>query len=109
MKSRFYILPAITLALLLAIAVVAQPPDSSSSNSSEARGEASEVNRLPSSKRMSDFSPYVDHDGKISLPKDFRGKWVHLGNWAVAKESGKPVHEMHNVYTPSHRPSGRFL
>ena len=24
---------------------------------------------------------------------------MHLGNWAVAKESGKPVHEMHNVYT----------
>jgi len=45
------------------------------------------------------FSPYVDADGKISLPEGYKQKWTHLGSWAVAKETGETIHEMHDVYT----------
>ena len=45
------------------------------------------------------FSPYVDKDGNISLPKGYRQNWTHLGSWAVAKKRGQAIHEMHNVYT----------
>ena len=46
-----------------------------------------------------DFSPYVDQDGKISLPAGYKQKWAHLGSWAVAKKEGETIHEMHDVYT----------
>jgi hypothetical protein len=46
-----------------------------------------------------EFSPYVDKDGEISLPKDYKQKWTHLGSWAVARKEGETVHEMHDVYT----------
>ncbi len=46
-----------------------------------------------------EFSPYVDKDGKISLPKGYKQKWAHLGGWAVAKKRGETIHEMHSVYT----------
>jgi hypothetical protein len=45
------------------------------------------------------FSPYVDTNGKISLPTGYKQKWTHLGSWAVAKNAGESVHEMHDVYT----------
>jgi hypothetical protein len=45
------------------------------------------------------FSPFVDKDGTISLPENYKQKWTHLGSWAVAKEEGATVHEMHDVYT----------
>jgi hypothetical protein len=54
-----------------------------------------------SSKAEDRFSPYVDKDGKISLPTGYRQKWAHLGSWAVAKKKGETIHEMHDVYTPS--------
>jgi hypothetical protein len=38
------------------------------------------------------FSLYVDSSGGITLPKDFRGKWTHLGTWALADS-------FHDVYT----------
>jgi hypothetical protein len=46
----------------------------------------------------SDFSPYVTKKGGISLPADYREKFIHLGSWAVAKKPNQPVHELHNVY-----------
>ena len=46
----------------------------------------------------SDFSPYVTKEGGISLPADYREKFLHLGTWAVAKKPDMPVIEMHNVY-----------
>jgi cytochrome c len=60
-----------------------------------------------------DFSPYVTKDGSISLPADYREKFLHLGTWAVATKPGKPVDELHNVYTrpediEAYRKDGRF-
>ena len=48
-----------------------------------------------------EFSPYVDKDGEISLPKGYRQNWAHLGSWAVARKRGSDVVEMHDVYTPA--------
>ncbi len=46
------------------------------------------------------FSEYVDENGDISLPKDFRRNWVNVGNWAAAKKQGEDIHEFHDVYVP---------
>ena len=54
----------------------------------------------PPATKADDFSPYVTKEGGISLPADYREKFLHLGTWAVAKKPGTPVVEMHNVYAP---------
>jgi hypothetical protein len=62
--------------------------------------EPAEVTAQPEPTTTDDsFSPYVDKAGKISLPSDYKVKWPHIGSWAVAKKEGKPIHEMHDVYT----------
>ena len=38
---------------------------------------------------QSAFSPYVDPEGRISLPREVRRHWVHLGSY-VASEAGAP-------------------
>ncbi len=42
------------------------------------------------------FSPYVDSEGNITRPTEFREKWTYLGSW-VHPEDMKSG--MHNVYT----------
>jgi hypothetical protein len=59
------------------------------------------------------FSPYVTKDGGISLPTDYREKFLHLGTYAVATKPDKPVHELHTVYTrpediQAYRKDGKF-
>ncbi len=44
------------------------------------------------------FSPYVDAQGKISLPKDYRAKFTYLGSWAVPVEKS-PGQGFHDVFT----------
>ncbi len=59
-----------------------------------------EANELKNTKTPdADFSPYVDKEGKITLPKGYKQKWSHLGSWAVAKKPGETIHELHGVYT----------
>src|SRR6516162_1046987 len=63
--------------------------------------------------KADDFSPYVTKEGSISLPADYREKFLHLGTWAVAKKPDQPVHEMHNVYARpedvhAYRRDGKF-
>jgi hypothetical protein len=41
---------------------------------------------------------YVDKDGTIHLPEDYRLKWVHLGSWYVEGQKGG-AGEVHDVYT----------
>jgi cytochrome P460 len=43
------------------------------------------------------FSPYVDEKGGISLPKDFRDNWTHLGAWASPDNTAKGF--FHDVFT----------
>ena len=63
--------------------------------------------RLTTSRRT------LPKDGGISLPADYREKFLHLGTWAVAKKPDTPVAEMHNVYAQSediqaYRRHGKF-
>jgi cytochrome c len=51
----------------------------------------------PPASKADSFSPYVTKDGGISLPVDYREKFVHLGTYAVATKADQPVDEMHNV------------
>src|SRR5262245_55030789 len=52
----------------------------------------------PPAPKADEFSQYVAKDGGISLPADYREKFLHLGTYAVATKPDKPVDEMHNVY-----------
>lgn len=45
-----------------------------------------------------DFSPFVDAEGGIALPDDFRS-WPALGTWSVAAEDGSGAGELHVVHT----------
>jgi hypothetical protein len=40
---------------------------------------------------------YVDKDGAITLPEDYRLKWIHLGSWYIEDKKGGPG-EVHDVY-----------
>ena len=67
----------------------------------------------PPAPQADDFSPYVAKDGGISLPADYRDKFQHIGTWAVATKPGKPVDELHGVYTrpedvQAYRRDGKF-
>jgi cytochrome c len=48
--------------------------------------------------KPSAFSPYVDADGAIRRPKEYRDKWTHLGTYMVLNES-EAGHGLHEVYT----------
>lgn len=57
-----------------------------------------------------DFSDYVDSNGNISLPEDFRSTMVHLGSWYVP---GGDASGFHDVYTEAssvaaYRKTGTF-
>ncbi len=59
---------------------------------------------------MDKFSPYVDENGTISLPNDFRLHMVHLGSWFVAEGGASGFHD---VYTEAasakfYRENGAF-
>src|SRR5215475_6668143 len=67
----------------------------------------------PPAPKADDFSPYVTKEGGISLPTDYRDKFLHLGTWAVATKPDKPVDELHIVYTrpediEAYRKDGKF-
>jgi cytochrome c len=57
--------------------------------------------------RQTSFPPYVDGDGRISMPPDFKSQWSHLGSWVVTSEVVADPEEsklshgtgIHNVYT----------
>ena len=40
---------------------------------------------------------YVGKDGAITLPEDYRLKWIHLGSWYIEDKKGGPG-EVHDVY-----------
>lgn len=44
------------------------------------------------------FSPYVDSEGRISRPAEYRKDWVHLGTYFVQGET-PDGDSMHSVYT----------
>lgn len=55
---------------------------------------------------------HVDAEGKISLPADFRIRYVHLGSWAVIDDKSS-ARGLHDVYADAaavahYRKHGRF-
>jgi hypothetical protein len=67
---------------------------------------------LTSAKAMAtdSFSPYVDAQGNIEFPKDFRTSMVHLGSWFVPEGGASGFHD---VYTEKesvevYRKTGKF-
>lgn len=44
------------------------------------------------------FSPYVDADGNITRPENFRQEWVHLGSWFVKNDEHAKGPGVHDVY-----------
>lgn len=44
------------------------------------------------------YTRYVDEEGTIALPADFRLHWTHLGSWVVT-DPDAPGHGFHDVYT----------
>lgn len=58
------------------------------------------------------FTRYVNNQGEITLPEDFRLHWTHLGSWIVTDPKA-PGHGFHDVYTQreaaeAYRTSGVF-
>ena len=56
------------------------------------------------------FSPWVDAEGAITLPEDFRARMVHLGSWFVPDGAAGGFHD---VYTEpesveAYRRTGKF-
>ncbi len=91
---RFILLSSVILSCVaVAVGVTAQRDAAKTVNDTK-----TQANRNPVDAQDA-FSPYVDQDGNISLPEDYKQKWSHLGSWAVAKKPGETVHEMHDVYT----------
>ena len=37
----------------------------------------------------------MNESGTISLPQDYRGKWVHLGSWAITDEDAPAFHDVY--------------
>ncbi len=56
------------------------------------------------------FSPYVDNDGNISSPEDFRGNMVHLGSWFVPEGDASGFHDVYTEKTTvdAFRKTGKF-
>ncbi len=62
---------------------------------------SNEIDSNENSSPSSHFSAYVDDQGNISFPHEYRKKWQHLGTWSVAGE-GEDNLTLHNVYSPPH-------
>jgi len=56
------------------------------------------------------FSLYVDQQGNITLPKDFRLKMVHLGSWFVPQGEASGFHDVYTEKSSAefYRKTGTF-
>lgn len=57
-----------------------------------------DVSESGSKMLSSGFSPYVDKQGNISRPDNFRENWVHLGTWFVREDDHASGPGVHDVY-----------
>lgn len=58
----------------------------------------------------SSFSPYVDDQGNISFPTNFRSKMVHIGSWFIPKGDASGFHEVYTEQSSiiGYRKTGKF-
>jgi hypothetical protein len=76
-------------------------------------GQESNSSKSDSKQEDQEFSPFVDQEGNIERPKNYKMRWSHLGGFAVAKKEGQTVFEIHDVYTQpetieAFRKTGKF-
>lgn len=69
--------------------------------------------QMSPSSEDSKFSDYVDGQGDISLPANYRKTFTHLGTYSVASKTGGTTDELHGVYTrpedaQAYKRNGRF-
>jgi Cytochrome P460 len=62
-----------------------------------AQGSAGAKSTSSSRQPAPTLGEYVDKDGTIHLPEDYRTKWVHLGSWFVEGKNGEEG-QVHDVY-----------
>jgi len=55
--------------------------------------------QINASSEGSKFSEFVDAQGNISLPVNYRTTFSHLGTYSVASKTGGMADELHGVYT----------
>ncbi len=98
MRSRIAALFAfvVVAGMMIVSALVGGTPDIGIAVA-QARPAADEAKEETKAKES--FSPFVDQEGNISRPTDYKQNWAHLGSWAVAKKKGSGISEMHDVYT----------
>ncbi len=91
MNKGLVVIFSITIALALILALVFY---------GQSQSDAKEV----------DFSPYVDNEGKISLPKDFRKTMSHLGSWFVPEGGASGFHDVYTdqASVEQYRETGKF-
>ncbi len=56
------------------------------------------------------FSPYVDDEGNISFPEEFRTSMVHLGSWFVPEGDASGFHDVYTekATVEAFRKTGKF-
>jgi len=69
--------------------------------------------QISATSEESKFSEFVDAQGNISLPINYRTTFTHMGTYSVATKTGGMTDEMHGVYTrpvdaQAYRRDGRF-
>jgi hypothetical protein len=85
----------ITSAAIVGVAFIALAGIFCASCASSGKGQDAGSNQSTSD--MASFSKYVDKDGTIHLPEDYRLNWTHLGSWAVNAADDQKAN-MHDVY-----------
>lgn len=66
--------------------------------------------QMTSAMAQEPFSAYVDADGNISLPADFRINMVHLGSWYVPEGGASGFHDVYTekASAEEYRKTGKF-
>lgn len=98
MKTKYLAPPIVFIMISCAIAGALLGTKSETASAGDDEKKAA-TNAKEAKNDDGGFSRYVGGDGNISLPKNYKQNWAHLGSWAVARKRGSDVHEMHDVYT----------
>lgn len=99
MTMKYLVAPVVLIAVGCAIALAAVGTSAETFGAGDDEKKTS-MNGMEGEKDGGSFSPNVDKDGGLRLPQGYKQTWAHLGSWAVARERGSDVFEMHDVYAP---------
>lgn len=93
---------AVILSVVIVFGLASLQPGTERTRADEGKqGSVAEANDSQGPRPEVVYSVYVDENGKISRPTDYRSGWAHLGTFAAAKKKGQDVKTLHGVYTQS--------